>query len=314
MEKYINSCKTSKIQHTFLHTCNRNKIIYEVSYTPVIIFNVSFSLENNDLEVSITSKFLHQEVSYTLEKYAKKIISDLTAKNTFPITPNEITAALVKFVTKNPLLAIREEIIQINKKHKDAKNYKIEIKLKQKSCKLEMEVTVENYQIIFEIYIPSHYPDVAPEYTKFQSNIHGGVENSLKQYSNILFQNASTVPENASNKQIENFQAKPCIAEVVNWVVFNFKYIVTAECKLCNKRAYSNSIVRTECGCVFHGPCISKLMKIPPFNRKVKSCPNCKNKELVSDSWCEIKQDTSAADKRKKEKARVMQEAADFLS
>lgn len=312
MDTFKAESQKTKIQHTFLNTCSSQKIIYEVSYTPVIRFNVSFSLENDELCLSVTSKFLHQEVSYNLQKYGEKLMADMIAKKISP-SPSTITTELVKFVTKNPLLAIREEIFSINKKHQSAKGYTAVLKLKQKSSKLEIEVTVDKFSLVFEIFVPSHYPDVAPEFTKFNSEIHEGIKSSLKKYSEKLFETACSLPETATEKQIDNFQSKTCIAETVNWIVANFIYSVSAECKICNKQALSSDVMRSECGCVFHRNCVTKYYKTPPFNTKGKKCLNCKNKMLIEDQWCEVEKDCSGKARRKEEKARAMKEAEDFL-
>ena len=99
MEKFVTECQKCKIQHTFLHTCNNQKIIYEISYTPVIRLNVSFSMDGNDLNVSVTSKFLHSEVSYNLQKYGEKLILDLKGE----ASPFKITSEIVKFAQKYSL-------------------------------------------------------------------------------------------------------------------------------------------------------------------------------------------------------------------
>merc|ERR1711976_180436 len=125
-----------------------------------------------------------------------------------------------------------------------------------------------------------HYPDICPEFTKFSGSLAPGIQNWLRKHCEAKF-----------FTQTESFEAKPCIAKALIWILQNLHKFETSKCVVCSKPIGESSVI-TKCGKMVREGCLKKK----------------KGLQIDEFSIVEEKQETDA-ERRKKADQRAMKEA-----
>ncbi|XP_013780599.1 uncharacterized protein LOC106464969 isoform X2 [Limulus polyphemus] len=224
------------------------------------------------------------------------------------------------FIDENPLCVCSEEIASIKKELISEND---DLKLKQKTSSLYLQITQEAYRIVVKITVPHHYPEEQIRVELKESNFPDLFTKFFCGQSLEISRQCIQPPLKRKPKD-PPFEPKPALWPIIRFLIKEVKRFPHEKCPVCKERCLPSDpkevtedpnnpkfVERVYCGHIYHYDCLLSYLKTPPFQGG-KKCPNCGNR-IYHDRWKLTPNMAEARWAHQEARHRELEEVEDFL-
>eukprot|EP00118_Oscarella_pearsei_P004439 m.19008 g.19008 ORF g.19008 m.19008 type:complete len:334 (+) comp27771_c0_seq5:312-1313(+) len=228
-------------------------------------------------------------------------------------------------VDNNPFLACSEEVAYIKNELISKSD---DIKIRQKSGKIVVQIKEEKYSFCFQLTIGENYPEDILRVEVTDSNFPRDLIIMFQSQAQEIARKRATPPLRKDPKAAP-FQPLPSLREATHFLVKECaRPVVSEKCYVCNKKALPEDpkdaitdpsgdlhVERIYCGHFYHYKCLDKYLQTPPFKGgKLCAKAGC-GRRIFHDKWKASRDPKLAEDRwaHQEAKKRELNEVIDFL-
>lgn len=277
-ERKIPGCK--------LVSCVKTMVRAEIKITPhkKIIVCIQFPeiYPQGILLIELKSKTLSdkllQGLTNVCETEAKKLLGKPQIMTILVFVKN--------FLIENPLSCCYNEISNIKQLLAEGID---ELKLKQKSSGIILNLAHKKYFWNVKIFVPDNYPESSIELKSAETNFPPALQRHLFEQGREIARKCVEPPLKKQKPNEPPFKPQPSLEKSVRFFISYVKQLPKQTCQFCKKQCLPSDpqliemneespqyLERIYCGHLFHKECLFNYLKTPPFGNK--TCSICGEK------------------------------------